>query len=194
MCEQDRETEDSETEAKDAYDEFEERMGRVGITVVASWNELEISERIGHIIALATLLAPHLYAAYTVNIYTATKQSAEAATVAARAAKEQADLDIRALEAADADKKLPVARQATVSRKRAVCQINVCPDFSRICSLSLGFASAQPLGYFRAAPPGALFIDGQNIRLSSNCKSLILKVLRVCCGDRSGVLCKQLNN
>jgi hypothetical protein len=80
MCEQDYETEDAEREQKDAYDEFEDRVGRVGIFIIGIWGELTTSERIGHLVALGTFIALIVYTGYTMKIYKAANKSAQEAT------------------------------------------------------------------------------------------------------------------
>jgi cbb3-type cytochrome oxidase subunit 3 len=79
MCQQDREPETSDREAKDAYDEFEERVRRIGIAIVGIWRELNTSERISHIAALATLIVLLFYTGYTIRIYKASNRTAIAA-------------------------------------------------------------------------------------------------------------------
>jgi hypothetical protein len=79
MCPRNFDAENADREIKDAYDEFEERVGRIGVFLVGVWEQLDASERIGHIIALLTLIALIFYAGYTVKIYRATEKSAEAA-------------------------------------------------------------------------------------------------------------------
>ena len=73
------ETEDTDREEKDAYDEFEEGVSRVGVFILSIIKELKISERIGHGIALATLTALIFYTGYTIKIYKATNRTAIAA-------------------------------------------------------------------------------------------------------------------
>ena len=88
MYSQDPEGKHSDRQEKDAYDEFEERIVRIGIAILAIWKELKMSERISHIVAFLTLASLIFYAAYTVKIYKANVQSAEAAKESARAVKE----------------------------------------------------------------------------------------------------------
>jgi hypothetical protein len=78
MHEQHPVTEDSQG-TKDAYDEFEEGMRRVGVFVSRIWSKLSTSERIGHVTALATLTALVIYAGYTIKLYKANHDAASTA-------------------------------------------------------------------------------------------------------------------
>jgi hypothetical protein len=86
MCEHDPETVDSEREARDAYDEFEERMRRIGEFLRRLWHDFEIGwhglgfhEQLGHVISIATLIALFVYAGYTIKMYHANRESADQA-------------------------------------------------------------------------------------------------------------------
>ena len=70
---------DSDPHEKDAYDEFEERMRRIGDLVVAIWRQLTVDQRVGHGIALIGILVLIVYTTYTIRIYTANNRSANAA-------------------------------------------------------------------------------------------------------------------
>ena len=80
MYEQDPESIDSDREAKDAYDEFEDGVRRIRVFGLVVWRELNTSERVGHIVALGTLLALIVYTGYTMKIYKAANKSAQEAT------------------------------------------------------------------------------------------------------------------
>ncbi len=69
MNEQEAKGVKSENEEKDAYDEFEERMRRIGLLIRSSWKVLTLDQRIAHIIALATLTFLVIYTRYTIKIY-----------------------------------------------------------------------------------------------------------------------------
>jgi hypothetical protein len=88
MQEHNHDAVDTNRDEKDPYDELEERMKRIGIAIISICKGLKTSERIGHSIALITLLALIFYAGYTVKIYKATKKSADAAESAAGTARE----------------------------------------------------------------------------------------------------------
>jgi hypothetical protein len=79
MCKQENETIECDCEARDAYDEFEQRIGRIGIGIVTVWRKLEVSEKVGHALALATLIALIVYAGYTIKIYRANRDAADTA-------------------------------------------------------------------------------------------------------------------
>jgi hypothetical protein len=80
------EAENAEREEKDSYDEFEERVRRVGVFVLErllyikrEWHQLSFHKRAGHAIAFATLLSLIFYATYTVKIFNATDRTANIA-------------------------------------------------------------------------------------------------------------------
>ena len=74
------------SEEKDPYDEFEERIRRIGVYVVrcltyarTGWSEMSFHKRLGHSIATATLVALIVYTGYTIKIYKAANRTANAA-------------------------------------------------------------------------------------------------------------------
>jgi hypothetical protein len=79
MCEQDNHEVESDTDARDAYDEFDERMRRIGRGLIVIWRDLSPSERLGNIVSFVTLVALIFYTGYTIKIYKASNRSANAA-------------------------------------------------------------------------------------------------------------------
>ena len=69
----------TDPDSKDPYDEFEERMRRIGSSIVAIWKELTIDQRLTHSIAIAGILGLIVYASYTIKIYRTTKNSSDTA-------------------------------------------------------------------------------------------------------------------
>ncbi|MBZ5678631.1 MAG: hypothetical protein LAO24_00850 [Acidobacteriia bacterium] len=104
MDEHDPETVSSDREKKDAYEEFEDRVRRIGLLLLSGlrvfktrWNELYFHQQAGHFLAFATLVALVVYTGYTIEIYKASNRSAIAAKVSAEAAKGAADTAHEAL-------------------------------------------------------------------------------------------------
>jgi hypothetical protein len=79
MHQHDPDAEDADRRQQDPYDEFEERVKRIGATIARTWKKLETSEKISHIISFITLLALTFYAGYTVKIYRANHDAAKSA-------------------------------------------------------------------------------------------------------------------
>jgi len=88
MHEHSSETEDSDRGEKSSYDDFEERMRRIGAVVIQTWRKLSPHERTGHLISVATLAVLIFYTGYTIKIYKASDTSARAAESAALTAKQ----------------------------------------------------------------------------------------------------------
>ena len=82
-------------EGRDSYDEFEDRMKRIGRGTLLVWKKLSVSERVGHLIGFATLLAMVIYTGFTVRIYKSANDSAQEARLAREQSAKQFDSDQR---------------------------------------------------------------------------------------------------
>jgi len=86
MHEHHPDTIDGDREEKSPYDEFEQRIRRIGIFIGSGfrhvwvrWLGLSFSEQTGHVVAFATLVALIAYTRYTIKIYKAANHTADAA-------------------------------------------------------------------------------------------------------------------